>query len=215
VCQRCSKRHPTPLHGDRQETKGDDKETKPTKENEKEARPVINANVSYSNTLNRSYLSSMIVPVWVSQRSNPDCERLFYALLDSQSDTTFITQEVCDQLAVQGTPTTLSISTMTSTKHLVRSSKVSGLTVRGLHGDTIIDLPPAFARESIPANREHIPTPEVARRWPHLSQIANELSPIQEADIGLLVGYNCPRALAPKEVVLPTQSSGDYQPTGG
>jgi hypothetical protein len=37
-------------------------------------------------------ISSMIVPVWMHHNDNPETEKLVYALLDDQSDTTFITQ---------------------------------------------------------------------------------------------------------------------------
>lgn len=32
-----------------------------------------------------------------------------------------------------------------------------------------ISLPDAFPRNIIPANRDHIPTPDIAQSWPHLS----------------------------------------------
>ena len=40
----------------------------------------------------------MVMPVWVSCKNNPIAEKLVYALLDTQSDTTFIDQEVSDSL---------------------------------------------------------------------------------------------------------------------
>ena len=53
----------------------------------------------------------------------------------------------------------------------------------------------------MPANHEHIPTPDMARMWSHLEPIANYLEPFSSCEIGLLIGYNCPRALAPSEVI--------------
>lgn len=44
--------------------------------------------------------TSMIVPVWVSSAVNPYKEKLVYALLDTQSDTAFIDQEVSHELQV-------------------------------------------------------------------------------------------------------------------
>ena len=38
-------------------------------------------------------ISSMIVPVWLHHESNPEAEVLIYALLDDQSDTTFISTQ--------------------------------------------------------------------------------------------------------------------------
>ena len=62
----------------------------------------------------------------------------------------------------------------------------------------------------IPANRDHIPTLEMARKWPHLEKIANHLMPLSECDVGLLIGYNCPRALVPRDVVPAPEGSGPF-----
>ncbi len=58
-------------------------------------------------------------------------------------------------------------------------------------------------------NRNHIPSPETARKWPHLSHLANKLPPILDCEIGLLIGYDCPRALTPREVI-PGPDEGPY-----
>ena len=58
-----------------------------------------------------------------------------------------------------------------------------------------------YKREFIPANRDHIPAPETAKVWPHLEHIADEIAPHQSCDVGLLIGYNCPQALVPRQVV--------------
>ena len=55
----------------------------------------------------------------------------------------------------------------------------------------------------MPANRSHIPTPEMARKWPHLQGIADELMPLSDCEVGLLIGYNCARALVPRDVIVP------------
>ena len=58
-------------------------------------------------------------------------------------------------------------------------------------------------------NRAHIPTPDMARQWPHLYHIAEKLLPMSECDVSLLVGYDCSRALLPREVIAPT-NNGPY-----
>ena len=58
----------------------------------------------------------MIVPVYLSHKDHPEKEILVYALLDSQSDTTFVSQATFENLAVQGTKTSLLLSTMTLAK---------------------------------------------------------------------------------------------------
>lgn len=134
---------------------------------------------------------------------------MVYALLDTQSDTTFILSDTYHKLGVSGTDVKLSLSTMFAENQIVDSCKVKGLVVRGYGSSLRIPLPTVFTRDIMPANRSHIPTPEMARHWHHLHGIADELLPLQNCDIGLLIGYNCPRALTPREVI-PAAKDGPY-----
>jgi hypothetical protein len=47
-------------------------------------------------------MCSMVVPVYLSHCDSPDNERLVYALLDTQSDTTFILDRTYDALGMSG-----------------------------------------------------------------------------------------------------------------
>ena len=67
--------------------------------------------------------------------------------------------------------------------------------------DVTIDIPSAYTRETIPLDPAHIPTNETARNWNHLISIANDIPPLLECDVGLLIGYNCSQALVPCEVI--------------
>ncbi|XP_034061362.1 uncharacterized protein LOC117539329 [Gymnodraco acuticeps] len=90
---------------------------------------------------------------------------------------------------------------LASRNTVVSCRKLTGLQVRGIYSDRIIPLPVTYSREFIPANRDHIPTPETAKAWPHLEHLADEIAPQQSCDVGLLIGYNCSQALVPREVV--------------
>jgi len=142
--------------------------------------------------------TSTVIPVWLSVTSEPDREVLVYALLDTQSDMTFILEETATTLHTKKEPVQLKLSTMASRNTVVSFQK---LQVRGFYSDKIIPLPETYSREFIPANRENIPTPETAKAWPHLEHIADEIAPQQSCDVGLLIGYNCPQALVPRQVV--------------
>ena len=124
-----------------------------------------------------------------------------YALLDTQSDTTFVLENTCKALGVSGTEVKLSLSTMYAANKVVTSAKVKGLVVRGMNDGPRISLPNAYTRSIMPANHDHIPTSDIAKMWPHLEEIADQIEPLRDCGIGLLIGYNCPRALAPREVV--------------
>lgn len=86
--------------------------------------------------------------------------------------------------------------------HLVRSRRIEGLVVRRYDKDIKIHLPTTYSRSIMPANCYHISTPDVSRKWMHLEQIANQLLPIQ--GVGLLIGYNCSRAVGPRDLLSTT-----------
>ncbi|XP_034454823.1 uncharacterized protein LOC117769793 [Hippoglossus hippoglossus] len=197
LCDTCKGRHPTCLH--------DDNHTKAKHVNIDESATTLSLSVD---TKDPSANTSMIVPVWVSSISNPGLEKLVYALLDTQSDTVFVDQDVSQGLQTKAQPVRLKLTTMIGKDALMHSERVSGLRVRGYDSTILIDLPPAYTKDCIPVNRKHIPTCETARHWNHLSTIADEIPPQLECEVGLLIGYNCSRALAPKQVIL----GGDNEP---
>jgi hypothetical protein len=80
--------------------------------------------MSFGSSYNTS-MSSMILPVFVSHESCPEREHLVYALLDSQSDTTFIRENICEALGLKGTDANLQLSTMYAENRLVTRLKVS------------------------------------------------------------------------------------------
>ena len=145
--------------------------------------------------------SSMILPVYLSLADDIENERLVYVLLDSQSDTTFILDDTCNEMGLSGPNMQLVLSTMSATDEVVSTRKISDLYVRGYKSDERVKLPAAYTRPGIPINRSHIPTPDTARQWPHLEGIAHQLTPLQDVDVALLIGYNCAEALMPRDVV--------------
>lgn len=116
----------------------------------------------------------MIVPVWISSAHHPGTERPAYDLLDTQSDTVFIDQDVSNYLQAKANSIRLKFTTLFGKDVVVPIEGISGLKVSGLE---IIELPPAYTKEFKPLNRSHIPTCETARQWNHLKEIVNEIPP--------------------------------------
>lgn len=143
----------------------------------------------------------MIVPVWVSNEKDPSREKLVYARLDTQSDTTFIEQDVSNELQLTTYPVKLKLTTMMGENMVLKSEKASGLRVRGFNSTAHINLPPAYTKDCITVNREHIPMHETAKRWRHLHTIADQIPPLLSCEVGLLISYNCPRMLVPRRVI--------------
>ncbi len=107
--------------------------------------------------------TAAIIPVWISSITQTAQEFLVYTLLDSQSDTTFILNEVAEALDASKQQVKLKLSTMASRTTVISSQKVKYLHVRGFYSDKRISLPPVYTREFIPANITHIPTNETAK----------------------------------------------------
>lgn len=152
--------------------------------------------------------TSSIIPVYVSTTAEPRKEILVYALLDTQSDTTFILKDTAETLDIEKEPVKLKISTITSKTKVVSSHKLNGLQVRGIKSEVKVKPPTTYTRDYIPVNRSHIPRSETAKNWPHLEHLADEMAPALDCEVGLLIGYNCPQALLPRDVL----SGNDDQP---
>ena len=182
-CTICNGEHPSPLH--------------------KSDVPTTSATTcaGYSGTGGTLRKSSMIVPVCISSSDNPGKEQVVYAMIDSQSDISFITQKTARALGLKGKETKLLLSTMTSNSKTVSCRRFDSLMVRGVNSNDQISLPTVYSRETIPANREHIPKARMIDEWPHLEKIRKQLIPEMECEIGLLLGYDCPGALEPTNII--------------
>lgn len=204
VCDKCQKAHPTCLHQDREKR---DKEQNPKTNQEtvhvsdpqqQDSKHVTSNRVIQQKTQG---CTSSVIPVYISTVDNPEKEKLVYALLDTQSDTTFILKDTAESLNTMSEPVKLKISTITSKTKIVSSHKLIDLQVRGMNSETRIKLPTTYTRDYIPANRSHIPTSKTAENWFHLKHLSKEMAPKLDCEVGLLIGYNCPQALLPLEVV--------------
>lgn len=222
TCKECGKPHPTSLHGVKP-TRRPDKNSQnssrqgpiesPAKDSDCRATGSLeqageneseraNASVCGSTGVSDGVTTSMIVPVVLHQRNNPDVEVSVYALLDNGSDSTFVKSSILRELGVEGVETSLQLNTMHGRTE-IPVQRVEGLVVQRFDRKTSIALPKTYSRDSIPSRRDQIPTPEIAGRWPHLERIKAMIPPIRnDVDVGILIGCNCPKALKPQEVIL-------------
>ncbi len=212
TCKTCGKSHPTSLHGDIKKREVNKDNSIPPEE---AASPTVRCTKTcFMNNGYQYRISSMIVPVWVNHANNPPNQKLVYALLDDQSDTTFISKEVLDYLQVNGPKTQLSLSTMHAKNELVRSERIKGLEVSDINHSTSIKLPTTFSCETIPAKGQQIPCPEMANSWLQLKPIAHHLIPLRnDIPIGILIGSNCSQAIMPREVIPGNQNEPYAQRT--
>ena len=84
----------------------------------------------------------------------------------------------------------------------MKTSKISGLEVLDYRRECVVKMPVTFSRGDVSANRSQIPKLEVAREWEHLNSVDDRLAPYHpDAEISILNGNNCPRAIRPREIV--------------
>nr|XP_057943573.1 uncharacterized protein LOC131138569 [Doryrhamphus excisus] len=207
ICSTCHRHHPTSMHSTKIQR------TRPSRL-KSECLPTDGLrNREVHHSTRRPSATSSIIPVFVSAMVEPDKEVLTYAILDSQSSSTFILEDVLDKLNVGCQSVKLKLSTMTATDTIVASKNVQDLKVRGLNMDGHIEIKQAYARGFIPMNKCQIPTSQTALQWPHLEHLADKLPPFQDCNVGLLIGYDCPSALAPLEVVIGAKNEAFAQRT--
>ena len=200
-CSKCRKRHPTSLCGDFENWKQKSSHL----HNEDSVSNGSSMKVSISNVTD---LTTMIVPVFVSSEDSTE-PLMVYALLDSQSDSTFILDSVAEELKARSVDVDLKLSTMTTTS-TIKCQKIKNLRIRGFYSEKILSIPTAYTRDVIPINRLHIPTNMTASKWSHLQCLKNKIPVMQNCKIGMLIGYNCSLAIKPTDVI----SGRDDEPYG-
>ena len=209
TCDKCSEQHHTLLHGS---TPKQSLSTGPPQSPPEQPQPQPppadeSANSNATSTVNstagvlNSATTCRIVSVVLYHKDNPSNEVKTYALLDDASDTTFITNKLKSEIGIEGVSTSLNLCTMRG-REVVPVSRVDGLVVERPDRRAKVDLPKAYARDSIPSRKDQIPTPEIADKWPHLKKIREKISPLNESlNVGVLIGSNCPKAIKPREIV--------------
>ena len=85
----------------------------------------------------------------------------------------------------------------------VETKAVKGLVAAHFtENDVHLDIPRSYVRQHIPADRDEIPRPETASRWPHLQRVVKDIPPyMEDVEIGVLIGLNCPRVVWPRDVI--------------
>ncbi|CAB3984748.1 Hypothetical predicted protein [Paramuricea clavata] len=130
-----------------------------------------------------------------------------YAFYDNGSGGCFLTENLREQLGVQGQRTKLQLGTMLG-RNLVDSTIVEDLVVTDMKDLNAVEITRLYTRTEIPVTDRQIPTPGMVQRWQHHHEIAKLIPEFQpDLEIGLLIGSNCPAALEPLEVV-PSRGEG-------
>jgi hypothetical protein len=192
-CKTCDKTHPTVLHNKYRLNKTS--QVSGASKAESQSLSVTLATKSDNKVVNK--MSSLTVPVWISTTENPNKETLCYALLDTMSDSSWVTKSVADRINAVGEEVSLCLTTMTSKDKPINCEKFSNLCIRGYTSKEVIRMANVYSRDSIPLDVSHIPTADVARQFKHLLHIADEIPALLDIPVGLLIGYDTAYAMFP------------------
>ena len=142
---------------------------------------------------------SKVLLVDVFSKDRPDVVRCVYAIIDEQSNSSLISSELADELGILGPQEKYYLSTCTSEKEVKYGRRVTNVSIQSPSG-AAADLPTLIECDGIPQDKREIPTPEMARRFSHLEDIADEIPPFDSnTNIHLLIGRDAPELLKVRE----------------
>ena len=207
-CDTCgSNYHMTLMHSDRPSTRVKQNGGEPTQLNlqSTEVLKPINVTSTCTNlcgTTFRGKSCGKIVPVDVFPKGRPDKSHRVYAILDDQSTNSLVKTELLDRLGFQGVPIPYLLESCAG--EFNRQGRLAdNLMIQSCCGDTTFELPPVLECSSIPDERSEIPTPEIARSFDHLRDIADYIPPLDnDIDILLLIGRDLPEAHHVQEQII-------------
>ena len=213
----CFKKHPTVLHTipNNQRNNKVDKSTLTDEVNFQSDGDSPSTSTDRDNTLHVAFTKGEIGTVFPDQTGagKPEIARAIipvkvksketnktivtYAFQDNGSDSSFCTESLAKELGVKGIETAISLTTMEKKNSIINSLIIEHLEVSDLDENCSIDLPLIYTAVDIPVSSKDIPTQEDVDQWPHLQGVQ---LPFVNAQIGILIASDVPKALDPIEV---------------
>ncbi|KAK3727951.1 hypothetical protein QZH41_004895 [Actinostola sp. cb2023] len=137
---------------------------------------------------------SKILLVDVFHHQRPQERHRVYAIIDDQSNTSMITPDLADKLKADGPRDRYLLSTCSGEREVNYGRRVSGVLLSA--GNKTSKLPTLVECAHLPQDKAEIPTPEIAGRFSHLRDIAQDIPPLDDqAKIHLLIGRDAPELL--------------------
>jgi hypothetical protein len=176
----CNRRHKTILHP-------------PTKDRDLEANDNFQGgnseqrNGNCSSTNKGGSVCLRIVPVKVKNKMDGTVIET-YAFLDSGSDVTLCDERLVQELGLQGTERSFSLTTQEKINSLRKGLEVD-LVVEALDGSEALDLKNVWTVKQLTVSPNSIATPNDIKMWPHLEGV---YLPSIEKEVRILIGSNVP-----------------------
>ena len=154
-------------------------------------------NVASSNKINQvegAGCTLAIVPVKIRKRNSLHVKTVL-AFLDPGSTTSFISENLKQELDCYGPRRRMDLSTMGSV-HTMYSHSIRDLEIIGVEGD-VISLPNVYTKENIPVDCSFKVNQEDIDKWPHLKHMN---LPDCSGEVSILLGNNVPGCMVPLEL---------------
>lgn len=154
-----------------------------------ENRPVRDAVNSKCTEIDKDFKScAKIVLVNVVSETNPDNVVKCYAIVDEQSNKTLAKPELFDRLCIDAPEQEYCINSCAGTT-VTSGRRVSNCNVTSVSGNVCYNLPTIIECADIPSSKHEICTPDNVRKFPHLSDVIDQLPQFDKhAEILLLLG---------------------------
>ncbi|XP_052073800.1 uncharacterized protein LOC127711732 [Mytilus californianus] len=134
------------------------------------------------------------IQVRVYPKNFPDKAVYVYAILDDQSNRTLAKTELFDQLGINTSAIQYTMSSCAG-RTIMNGRCAESLIVESLSGNGKLETPSVIECSAIPDEKSEIPTPDIAKSYPHLREIAHQMLDLNpNIDIQLLIGRDVPEA---------------------
>ena len=152
----------------------------------------------------KSCAKIMLAEIFHKHSNHPPLK--LYVILDDQSNRSLGRKVLFDTYDLEANCNSYRLSTCNG-RETVIGRRSSGFMIRSLDG-TVLEMPTLIECDTIPNNPSEIPTPEVARNYPHLTDIADSIPPLDPNSSILLIG----RDVLPAHYVLSQKIGKQDQP---
>ena len=200
-CTKCTRNHPTILHDPTRDTKA-----QPSPENTSEPPPKVTTGcVGVTNEIcaktstNEPAPLMTIIPVLVKAAAGSQYVST-YAFMDNGCGAVFADSELQSVMKTKVRSTKLLLKTMNLEEMFDIDVMIDDLQVGNIEGNSFIDLPSVFIKDSIPVTMDDAPTQEDLDRWEHLRHIRlPQLKGHCIPRVTLMIGSKVPAATTPLE----------------
>ncbi len=129
-----------------------------------------------------------------------------YAILDEESNSSYIHPKLIKMLGAQGEDIEYSVAHVGGTTKNIKGRAISGLTIKGYGQKKVFKLPRLLEISYIPDSRDEVATKSDVLKIPSVAHYADKFNKLNEdAEVLLLLGRNNPSLIA-------TKTYTDYSP---